>query len=376
MNTIASTPDDGVPESPASRGDDRVAPGLLGFAERGWLPDALIRFGIRRWCARRLAAEARGGPEAREARFQAAIDALRAAPLAVHTDAANAQHYEVPADFFRHCLGPRLKYSCAWYRSGTETLAEAEEAMLGLYAERAGLADGQDILELGCGWGSLTLWMAGRFPRSRIRAVSNSHSQRRFIEQRCRELGLANVTVTTADITDLALPEHAFDRCVSIEMFEHLRNYATLFARIASWLRPGGALFVHIFAHRSALYPFDAEGEDNWMGRHFFTGGQMPSIDTLPCFQQDLVLERRWILDGRHYERTANDWLANHDRNRGAIRAILAAAGDGAKHAALWNQRWRMFWMACAETFGYDGGREWLVAHYRFAPRFRAAVQR
>ena len=343
---------------------DRAADGLLGLAERGLLPDALLRAGIRRMCAARLRDEHAGDPDAAARRNAALIAELRASPVAIHTDAANRQHYELPPAFFTRCLGPRLKYSGCFYPTGNETLAQAEEAMLALYCERAKLADGQDILELGCGWGSLTLWMAQHYPNARITAVSNSAPQRAFIEAQCRERGFANVRVITCDVNRLELPASHFDRCVSVEMFEHMRNYATLLGRIGGWLRPGGALFVHIFCHRTLLYPFETEGEGNWMGRHFFTGGLMPASDTLLWFQDTLRIDERWLLDGTHYERTANHWLANQDARRDEVMAILREAyGDAAK---LWFQRWRMFWMACAELFGYDHGREWMVAHYRF----------
>ena len=343
------------------------APGLLGIAERGLLPDPLLRWGIRRMCAQRLHEERLGGASAQAARLQVRLAQLRATEVALHTDAANAQHYELPPEFFVRCLGPRLKYSSAYYPRGTETLAEAEDAMLELYGLRAELADGQDVLELGCGWGSLTLWMAQRYPGSRICAVSNSRAQREHIEARCRELGVHNVTVITRDVNRLELPAAAFDRCVSIEMFEHMRNYDTLLARIACWLRPHGKLFVHIFAHRSLMYPFETGGQDNWMGRHFFTGGLMPATDTLLWFQRDLEVEQHWELDGTHYQRTANHWLQNQDRSRREVMAVLQ--GCYGEHARLWFQRWRMFWMACAETFGYDRGQEWVVAHYRLTQR-------
>ncbi|HTT04707.1 MAG TPA: cyclopropane-fatty-acyl-phospholipid synthase family protein [Steroidobacteraceae bacterium] len=351
---------------PRALTQDPPAAGLLGYAERGWLPDALIRYGIRRWCAQRLREESAGGVAAQAARTYERIEQLRASPLAIETEAANAQHYELPALFFEQCLGPRLKYSCAYYPPGTQTLAQAEEAMLTLYAERAQLCDGQDILELGCGWGSLTLWMAERYPLARICAVSNSSRQRDFIEQRCRERDLRNVTVMTRDVNQLQLQPGRFDRCVSIEMFEHMRNYQELLARIGRWLRPDGKLFVHVFAHRSLLYPFTAEGGQNWMGRHFFTGGLMPAADTLLWFQRDLQLECRWLLDGTHYQRTAEHWLQNMDERRTEALAALSQA-HGGPGAALWLQRWRMFWMACAELFGYAAGQEWLVAHYRFS---------
>jgi len=344
--------------------DDQPAPGLLGLAERGLVPDALLRAGIRRMCAQRLRDEHADDPDAAARRNAALIAELRQSPVAIHTDAANRQHYELPPAFFHACLGPRLKYSSCFYPTGNETLAQAEDAMLALYGERAQLADGQDILELGCGWGSLTLWMAEHYPNARITAVSNSRPQREFIEARCRERGFANVRVLTCDVNRLELPAEGFDRCVSVEMFEHMRNYATLLSRIGSWLRADGKLFVHIFCHRTLLYPFETAGEDNWMGRHFFTGGLMPAADTLLWFQDALRIDDRWLLDGTHYERTANHWLREQDSRREQVMAILREAyGDA---ASLWYQRWRMFWMACAELFGYDHGREWMVAHYRF----------
>lgn len=343
---------------------DRAAPGVLGLAERGLLPDALLRLGIRRMCAERLREERAGGLSVQAERQAKLIDMLKHSPLAIETAAANAQHYELPPAFFQRCLGPRLKYSCCYYPSGNETLAEAEEAMLALYGKRAELADGMNILELGCGWGSLTLWMAQRYPNARITAVSNSHGQRQHIEAQCRERGLSNVQVLTRDVNTLTLEPAQFDRCVSVEMFEHMRNYRLLMQHIAGWLRPGGKLFVHIFAHRSLPYPFETTGADNWMGRHFFTGGLMPAADTLLHFQQALSIERCWSVDGTHYEKTANQWLQRQDNQRDAVMAVLRGAYG--EHAALWFQRWRMFWMACAELFGYAGGQEWLVAHYRF----------
>ncbi|SFW27350.1 SAM-dependent methyltransferase [Luteibacter sp. UNCMF366Tsu5.1] len=345
---------------------DRAAPGLLGLAERGLLPDALIRAGIRRLCEQRLAECNRGDAEARQYRHRMLIEQLRSAPVAVHTDAANAQHYEVPTAFFQHCLGPRLKYSACYFTDPSATLEQAENTMLELYAQRAGLADGQDILELGCGWGSLSLWMAERYPNARITAVSNSASQRQHIEAECLRRRLLNLRVITCDINTLALPVEAFDRCVSVEMFEHVRNHRALMARIASWLRPGGALFVHIFAHRQAAYLFDTEGTDNWMGRHFFTGGMMPATDTLLWFQEHLRIEDQWLVDGTHYQRTANAWLRNQDERRDEVMTTLTGAYGSAELARLWFQRWRIFWMSCAELFGYAHGQEWLVAHYRF----------
>ncbi|PTA72808.1 MULTISPECIES: cyclopropane-fatty-acyl-phospholipid synthase family protein [unclassified Stenotrophomonas] len=347
---------------------DTKETGLIAWAERGLVPDAALRAGIRRLCAQRLHEETRGGIDAQSARFRQRLAELAGSAVALHTDAANRQHYEVPAAFFQACLGKRLKYSSCYYASGQESLDQAEEAMLALYGERAALADGQQILELGCGWGSLTLWMAERYPDARITAVSNSHSQREHILAQCAARGLGNVEVLTCDVNQLVLPDARFDRCVSVEMFEHVRNYPQLLQRIGRWLKADGALFVHIFAHRTLMYPFETDGGDNWMGRHFFTGGLMPAADTLLHFQRDLRLEQRWLLDGTHYQRTAEHWLANQDAARERVMPVLIAT-YGAAAARIWWQRWRMFWMACAELFGYDGGQQWLVAHYLFRPR-------
>lgn len=345
---------------------DRPAGGLLGLAERALLPDALVRQGIRWMCGTRLREQRAGGVTRQAERYAEHIATLRRSPVAIHVDAANAQHYELPPEFFAACLGKRLKYSSAYYPGGGETLDQAEEAMLALYGERAELGDGQHILELGCGWGSLTLWMAEHYPNARILAVSNSSRQRAYIQQQCERRGLGNVQVLTQDVNCLQLPAGQFDRCICIEMFEHLRNYACLLERIRAWLRPNGKLFVHLFAHRELAYCFDTAGAGNWLGRHFFTGGLMPAADTLHWFQRDLRIEQRWLLDGTHYERTANHWLANQDAHRPQVMLALQKA-YGREAAALWFQRWRMFWMACAELFGFADGQEWLVAHYRFA---------
>ena len=338
----------------------------IALAERGVLPDALIRAGIRRYCADRLRSEG-GDVELRAQRFRGMLGVLRSSSIAIETAAANRQHYELPPRFFELCLGPQLKYSACWWDDRVTDLGAAEERMFALYAERAELGDGQRILELGCGWGSLTLWMAARYPHASITAVSNSGPQREFIESQCHARGLANVTVITEDINRLRLEGERFDRVVSIEMFEHVRNYERLLGAIAGWLAPRGKLFVHIFCHREFMYPFETEGADNWMGRYFFTGGLMPAADTLLHFQYNLALEEHWRLSGTHYEKTANAWLANQDRHRDEVLRVLQPVyGNDAR---IWHQRWRMFWMACAELFGYAGGNEWMVAHYRFEKR-------
>ncbi len=317
----------------------------------------MLRAGIRAICALRLRDERRRAP----GYLQTLVDELRQSDIAIDTAAANAQHYEVPAAFFQRVLGPHLKYSSCYWHVGVDSLGAAETAMLGLTAERAGLADGQAVLDLGCGWGSLTLWAAARFPHSRFTAISNSRSQRDFIMAQARLRGLANVTVETADVRTLELPAGSFDRVVSIEMFEHMRNYAVLLRRIAGWLRPDGALFVHVFAHRQYAYPFEDAGASDWMAREFFTGGLMPSARLLHHFQDDLAIAGEWQLEGTHYARTAEAWYRNLMAHRAEVIDLLGA------RASL--ERWRVFFLACAELFGYRDGREWIVAHYRFRPR-------
>jgi len=336
---------------------------LIELAERRLVPDALIRIGIRWLCGQRLQEEGVDDVALQSRRGRRLLAELRESRIALDTELANEQHYEVPAEFFRHVLGPHLKYSACDWDNGAQTLAQAEAAMLARYAERAQLADGQRVLDLGCGWGSLSLWAAPRYPNARFLAVSNSHSQRSYIEGRAAELGLTNLEVRTADVNALELTDR-FDRVISVEMFEHVRNYALLLNRISGWLADDGKLFVHIFCHRNLLYPFEPEGDGNWMARHFFTSGLMPAADTLLFFQDDLRLEQRWQLSGVNYEKTARAWLDNLDRHRDAVRQALVPAYGEADAA-----RWRLFFMACEELFGYRGGTEWLVCHYRFAPR-------
>lgn len=335
------------------------------LAEKGILPDSLIRFGIRQLLRKRLHEEsAEANPRLRQQKFDQLIDSLRDSPVAIDTRTANEQHYEVPTSFFSHVLGARLKYSSCYWPEGVADLNAAENAMLALSCERAELADGQAILELGCGWGSLSLWMAEQYPNSKIVAVSNSKTQREFIVAQAQQRGLSNIEVITCDMNDFEI-DCQFDRVVSVEMFEHIRNYAVLMQRVARWLKKDGKLFVHIFCHRSVMYPFETEGESNWMGRYFFTGGLMPSADTLLYFQDDLHLENRWLVEGSHYQRTLEAWLTRTDLHSEEILEIFVNT-YGEQDAAIWFRRWRMFFMACAELFGFRNGSEWLVAHYLF----------
>jgi cyclopropane-fatty-acyl-phospholipid synthase len=331
--------------------------------ERDLLPDWLVRVGIRRLLARRIRDESAGGDPA--GRLDAYVDDLRRRPIAEDTGAANEEHYEVPTPFFQRCLGRRLKYSGCYFQTGNESLDQAEEAMLGLYVERGRIADGQDILELGCGWGSLSLYLAERFPNSRITGVSNSRTQKEFIDTEARKRGLGNLRIITCDMNAFDIDGGRFDRVVSVEMFEHMKNYERLMAGIARWLRPGGMLFVHIFTHRRLAYHFVARNETDWMARHFFTGGQMPSHELLTRFQESLSLVSDWTVSGTHYQRTAEAWLRNMDANRDEILPLFRDT-YGPENAGKWWSYWRVFYMSCAELWGFRGGEEWIVSHYLF----------
>jgi cyclopropane-fatty-acyl-phospholipid synthase len=336
---------------------------LTRLADRAWLPDAAIRMGIGRLNRIRLSRESERYEENPGHTIAEFVNAMAESPVALSTDKANDQHYEVPAAFFEQVLGKHLKYSSALWKPGVTSLDQAEADMLALTAKRAGLADGMDILELGCGWGSLTLYNAARYPNSRITAVSNSASQRQFILNRCHERGLTNVQVLTADMNHFST-DRRFDRIVSVEMFEHMRNWALLLSRIDTWLKTSGRVFIHIFTHRQYAYAFETDGHDNWMGRYYFTGGMMPSDDLIFNFQQYLTVEKHWRVTGTHYRKTADAWLANMDARRDLILPILAET-YGKEKAKIWFQRWRMFFMACSELWGYAHGEEWMVSHYR-----------
>lgn len=337
----------------------------LKAVERHLVPDAVTRLAIRRLCRERLRQSARvlqpadGLSPARTA----FLDSLRSGPIAHVPEAANEQHYELPAEFFQAVLGPHLKYSCCCFDSPQATLADAEAAALRITCERAQLRDGQTVLELGCGWGSLSLWMAEHYPQSRITAVSNSRSQRAFIEAEAQARGLSNLQIITADMNDFSPAGQQYDRVVSVEMFEHMRNYQSLLSRISTWLRPDGKLFVHVFCHREYCYPFETDGAANWMGRYFFTGGLMPSQQLLSEFDSDLRVTEQYCWNGQHYQRTAEAWLGNLDaRRRDVLRCMQKVYGP--RDARLWLNRWRLFFLAVAELFGFAGGEEWFVSHY------------
>lgn len=348
------------------------------LVDHGILPDSLLRAGIRRLLRKRLLEIGANDPERARDQLDEWAAVVAGSPLLIHAEAANEQHYEVPASFFELVLGSHLKYSSGLWAEDLDTddLDGAEAAMLELTCLRAGLVDGQQVLELGCGWGSLSLWMAERYPGSNILSISNSSSQRRYILDRARQRGLHNLDVLTCNVADFE-PDRSvglqgrFDRVVSVEMLEHVRNYQEMFRRIRRWLVPDGRLFFHVFAHRSVPYPFETDAGDDWMGRHFFTGGQMPAPDLFACFDQDLQVEQDWPVLGTHYARTAEAWLRRLDRNRDLIESQFAGL-YGPRDARAWVHRWRVFFLACAELFAFDRGRQWIVYHALLAPR-RAA---
>lgn len=326
------------------------------------LPDPVVRIGIRRLLKQRLAEIQHPAPAEQVAEFAAA---LRSMPIAVNTTESKEQHYEVPTAFYQRCLGPRLKYSSCYYDSSADTLMQAEERMLALTCERARIGDGQSILELGCGWGSLTLWMAEKYPQARITGVSHSRTQREHILAEARRRGLGNVEIITCDMNEFNFPAESVDRVVSVEMFEHMKNWPRLMANIARWLRPGGMFFAHVFTHSKFCYHFEARDESDWMSRYFFTGGMMPAHALFPQFQDDLRLVQDWKVNGTHYAKTAEHWLLNMDAHQAEILPLFVQT-YGADQAVKWWGYWRVFYLACAELWAFRGGEEWHVSHYLF----------
>ena len=337
---------------------------LILLAEKGLLPDAIIRLGIRRLCRQGLVDASNTNEALMEQEHADWIDVLKESPIALVPEKANEQHYEVPPRLFELVLGDRLKYSSGLWPEGVSSLDESEVAMLKLTIDRAGLVDGQDVLELGCGWGSLTLYMAECFPKSKITAVSNSNDQRQFIEARCEERNLKNVEIITADMNDFETAK-LFDRVISIEMFEHMRNYEKLLGRVNVWLKNKGKLFVHIFSHQKIAYPFEDNDDADWMAREFFSGGQMPSHRLLMSFPGQMKIEKDWRVSGTHYEKTSLAWLQKMDKNKAEVLELFKKT-YGESDANSWFQRWRIFFMSCEVLFGFNRGSEWGVSHYLF----------
>ena len=337
---------------------------LIQFAEKGIIPDRLICLGIRNLCRKRLDWAKKMGHQALEDHHQSWVEKLKQSPIALVPEKANEQHYEVPPEFFEQVLGKHLKYSSGYWPDGIYTLDQSEKAMLDITCERADLKDGMNILELGSGWGSLTCFMAKLLPNATITTISNSHDQGEYIQNHCRQSEIRNVKVITADMNDFKTDD-VFDRVVSVEMFEHMRNYQELLRRIRSFIKPGGKLFVHIFSHKVLVYPFEDKGPGDWMSREFFSGGLMPSHRLLLHFQEDLNIEKVWRISGYHYSQTSWAWLEKMDKNKAKIIDIFSRT-YGENNAKIWWQRWRIFFMSCAELFGINHGNDWGVSHYLF----------
>lgn len=335
--------------------------------EKNWIPDLIIRFGIRRLLKQRLREENKGKPEAQEEHLKSLVQELSASDIAVNTAEANTQHYEVPTTFYQYCLGKQLKYSSGFWKDGVTDIDESERDMLELTCQRADLKNGQHVLELGCGWGSLSLFMARKYPESKFTVVSNSKTQKIYIDEQANLRGFDNLTVITADINTFTIND-LFDRVVSVEMFEHLRNYRLLFKKISSFMKPDAKMFVHIFTHKVYAYKFEVKDESDWMSRYFFTGGIMPSNKLFDYFDEDLMIRERWVVNGTHYSKTAEAWLRNMDQHRHEIMPLFEKT-YGSDQALKWWVYWRIFFMACAELWGFNKGEEWMVCHYLFTKK-------
>lgn len=339
----------------------------LELTESGYVPDVILRRGIRLLLKQRLREIHQNDIEVASSDQQQFIEHMKISPVALLPEKANEQHYEVPATFFDYVMGDHNKYSCCKWDKDTKDLTGAELLALEETCEHAQLVDGIDILELGCGWGSLTLHMAERYPCSHITAVSNSSSQREYIQNKARKRNIVNIEVITCDMNDFSI-DKKFDRIVSVEMMEHMRNYQTLYGRISDWLKEDGKFFKHIFVHKTTPYAFEVKDETDWMSQYFFSGGMMPSDDLPLWFQDKLKIEKRWRWSGQHYAKTADAWLHNMDKNRQYIIPLLEST-YGIENTEKWWNRWRMFFLACSELFGYDKGQEWFVSHYLFSKR-------
>lgn len=332
--------------------------------EKNKIPDLLIRIGIRSLLKQRLQDENKGSSEKNQAHLMQLIEELKKSPIAINTEAANEQHYEVPTEFYQYCLGKHLKYSSGYWKDGVSDIDTSEKDMLDLTCSRAELQDGQTVLELGCGWGSLSLFMSAKFPQSNFTVVSNSRTQKIYIDEQAKLRGIKNLTVITANINDFK-PEQIFDRVVSVEMFEHMRNYEKLMYLVSSALKPEGKLFVHIFTHKEYAYKFEVLDESDWMSKYFFTGGIMPSDDLLLYFNDHLSIKKHWHVSGLHYSKTSEAWLENMDKHKKEIMPLFEKT-YGKNEALKWWVYWRIFYMACAELWGYNKGEEWIVSHYLF----------
>lgn len=335
--------------------------------EKEVVPDFILRKKIRNLLKDRLKEQYQPDQKSLNEQLNALVKELSESPIAVNTTDANEQHYELPTEFFQYVLGPHMKYSCGWWENGVDSFEQSEYEMLKLTCERAELKEGQEVLELGCGWGSLSLFMASHYPTSLFTVVSNSRTQKQYIDAQAKQRVINNLRVITSDMNTFDI-DQKFDRVVSVEMFEHMRNYKMLLNRISTWLKAEGKLFVHIFTHHKYAYKFEVKDDSDWMSKYFFTGGIMPSNDLLFYFNEDLVKEKQWLVNGTNYQKTSEEWLKNMDENRDAIILIMNST-YGHDKGMLWFAYWRIFFMSCAELWGYNEGKEWMVSHYLFNKR-------
>ncbi|XDD52324.1 cyclopropane-fatty-acyl-phospholipid synthase family protein [Leptospira sp. WS92.C1] len=340
---------------------------MYDLMEKNIFPDWLIRFCIRKLLAQRLKQEDKGSLEKNQKHLMSYVDALKKSPIAIHTSAANEQHYEVPAEFFKLVMGKHMKYSSGYWETKTTSFEESERRMLEITCQRAKIENGMSVLDLGCGWGSLSLYLAENFPKSQITGVSNSKSQKKFIDAEAKNRGLKNLTILTADMNGFKITKK-FDRLVSVEMLEHMKNYEILFEKFAGFLKSRGLFFVHIFTHHKFTYPFEIIDDTDWMSKYFFTGGQMPSHNLFLYFQKDFIIQDQWVVNGNHYARTSEAWLSGMYKNRESVLKILSQT-YGTDQSLKWFVYWKVFFMACAELWKYKNGEEWIVSHYLFSKR-------
>ncbi len=335
--------------------------------EKNSIPDFLLRIGIRKLLKQRLLQEKKETVELQQAHLMKLIEELKSSPIAINTTEANEQHYEVPTKFYQYCLGKNLKYSSGYWKEGVTDIDTSEDDMLEITCNRAELKDGQDVLEFGCGWGSLSLYMAKKYPKSNFTVVSNSRTQKLHIDEQAKQRGINNLTVVTVNINDFSI-DKTFDRVVSVEMFEHMRNYQLLMKKVADCLKPDGKLFVHIFTHKDFAYKFEVVDETDWMSKYFFTGGIMPSDDLLLYFNEHLSIQQHWHVSGMHYSKTSEAWLQNMNKHKTEIMPLFEET-YGKDQAVKWWVYWRIFYLACAELWGYNKGEEWIVSHYLFSKK-------
>jgi len=331
-----------------------------------WLQRKLIQSHLKWWSGR---LEAGGDAEKQHHYREKMIKVFREnEKIAEATEEAKEQHYEVPTDFFLLSLGPWLKYSSCYWPKGCSTLRGAEEAMLEKICERAQIQDGMEILDLGCGWGSCGLYLLKKYPNVKVTFFSNSTTQQAYIREQAKKGNNLDRIKSIAGDVNVTELNAEFDRIVTNEMFEHMKNYEKLFEKVSKWLKPEtGLLFIHVFCHRFFPYQFKVKDSNNadWMGRNYFTGGSMPSFDTFLYFQKHLAIQNTWMINGVHYSKTLEAWLDLLKEKESIISEIFAKE-YGADKVTEHLNGWKLFYIMSSEAFKYNEGNDWCVAHYTF----------